>query len=277
MNDLHNSLIKVLCSTGIFTTYDLDYEHIFKFAPLIDVDGFEFLYYGGWHKQLKYITNRIKTMGIKTPVLHADKEIGTLVGDGNFSQQEKGLIKLKENCEIAKKLDCEIIVIHLWEVPNSDKYIDKNLEMLSEFCQTADDFDLSLAIETIPCKYYSPIDHVLKILTMDERCKFALDTEFLSHHNQLYLFLNNKAIMEKVVHIHIKDYDGALRDRNNRRKYLHPGEGHIDFNVFFKKLSVVKYSGYLSLEASTMDLNGEFRLNKVKKTLNLLNEYINQL
>jgi sugar phosphate isomerase/epimerase len=74
-------------------------------------------------------------------------------------------------------------------------------------------------------------------------------------HNQLGAALEADWLWRdnRVVHIHIKDYDGQTFYPDGRRRYLHPGEGRIDFNHFFHALRDRGYSGTISLEAPAFD------------------------
>ena len=117
----------------------------------------------------------------------------------------------------------------------------------------ADASGLLLAIETIPCSLGSPLENVHRALDRDHRCHVTLDTEFLARHGQLEASLDDDALWKHVAHIHVKDYADRLCDGDDRRRYLIPGEGNIDFDRVFGALRARRYEGALTLEVSAVD------------------------
>ena len=97
-----------------------------------------------------------------------------------------------------------------------------------------------------------PLSIIRRALDQDERCRVTLDTEFLASHNQLNEALDADWLWQddRVIHAHIKDYNGTMHTPDNRRQYLHPGEGELDFPNFFKRLKERGFTGSVSLEAS---------------------------
>src|SRR6266540_2084997 len=116
---------------------------------------------------------------------------------------------------------------------------------------------ITLAIETIPCSIGSPLENVGRALERDDRCRVTLDTEFLARHGQLDAALVDDSLWERVVHIHVKDCAGSLRDRDGTRRYLIAGEGMIDFNRVFDTLHRRAYEGALTLEVSAVTADGD--------------------
>jgi sugar phosphate isomerase/epimerase len=78
-----------------------------------------------------------------------------------------------------------------------------------------------------------------------------------------------------VVHAHIKDYNGTMHTPDNRRQYLHPGEGDIDFPTFFKRLRERGFAGNVSLEASVVGVDGSVDMGKLQGSLAKLRELAN--
>jgi len=140
----------------------------------------------------------------------------------------------------------------------------------------AEDFGLKLVLETIPCKYNDPLSNVYRALEREPGVLVALDTEFLALHNQLNMALQADWLWQhnRVCHIHIKDYDGNLYSTDNFRRYLHPGEGSIDFPKFFDALRLRSFSGNISLETSIVNHDGIRDIDKLKKSLSMLQEMI---
>jgi len=113
---------------------------------------------------------------------------------------------------------------------------------------------MELAIETIPCLKSTPLEVIQRVIERDSRCKVALDTEFLAIHGQIDQALNTPWLWSSGLtrHIHLKDYDGQQYTPEGYRRYLHPGEGKLDFARIFARLKQQQFSGNLSLEASVV-------------------------
>jgi sugar phosphate isomerase/epimerase len=75
-------------------------------------------------------------------------------------------------------------------------------------------------------------------------------------------------------HVHVKDYDGQLRTPEGRRRYLAPGEGHIDFAWFFGALAERGFRGSVSLEASAVGPDGGVDLDRLQTSLVALQRWI---
>jgi sugar phosphate isomerase/epimerase len=75
-------------------------------------------------------------------------------------------------------------------------------------------------------------------------------------------------------HVHLKDYDGMLWSREEGRRYLHPGQGRIDFPKVFRKLRHWEFSETMSLEASGMNREGVVDLVRVQQSLALLRRWM---
>ena len=89
------------------------------------------------------------------------------------------------DCRIARALGAELVVLHLWELPDGDRYLERNLERLPALLDIAEEHGLTLTVETIPCTVGNPVDNVRRACERDARCRVTLDTEFLAAHGQL--------------------------------------------------------------------------------------------
>jgi sugar phosphate isomerase/epimerase len=120
-------------------------------------------------------------------------------------------------------------------------------------------------METIPASLGSPLENVRRALEYDERCRATLDTEFLARDGQLDEALADDALWERVVHLHVKDYAGALRKGDGRRVYLIPGEGRIDFKSVFGALGRRRYERSLTLEISALTTVGHVDVQRFRQ------------
>jgi sugar phosphate isomerase/epimerase len=262
----------VLCSTGAFTRERSnfpDYRAILQYGPTLAVDGLELLFYHQWYDQFDQVAADLYATGLRFPVIHAEKSIGPALGSAEPEQQAEALRKLRENCRLGQQLGVELLVLHLWGLPGSDEQLERNLSLLGECLRIAADAGLAVAVETIPCLRADPLTNIRRTLEQDARARVALDTEFLALHGQLDEALASDWLWQegRVTHIHIKDYDGQMADASGHRRYLHPGEGQIDFSRFFDRLAQRGFAGTISLEASAVQPDGWIDLPRLHASL----------
>ncbi|HKF14242.1 MAG TPA: sugar phosphate isomerase/epimerase [Gaiellaceae bacterium] len=162
------------------------------------------------------------------------------------------------NCRTAAALGAKTLVLHLWELPNGDEQIERNLEELPSCLDTADAYNVSLAVETIVGSSGTSLANLRLALERDPRCGATLDTGFLAFHGQLAESISAEWLWtdKRVRHVHIKDFDGRLR-AGGRRRYLLPGEGALDLNAFLGGLVERGYGGAITVEASALSADGE--------------------
>ena len=196
------------------------------------------------------------------------------------------------NCWLGSRIGTRVLVLHLWGWPELDNNLDNNLERLRECIDIAARHGIELAIETIPCRRSDPLSNVHRAVQRDGRSRIALDTEFLAKHQQIEtVFLEHSIatggeqietvfttdwLWQKslVRHAHIKDYDGEGFSPDGRRRYLHPGEGGIDFARFFAGLKQHNFAGTISLEAPAIDQGGHVDLARLRASLASLRQMI---
>jgi sugar phosphate isomerase/epimerase len=173
---------------------------------------------------------------------------------------------------LAETLGAELVVLHLWDSPQSDAHLQRNLETLARCHEAASRAGVDLAVETLPSDHRTPLGNIRKVIDTDGRLAVALDTEFLALHGELTVALDAEWLWERRVvrHIHIKDFDGSLRDTNGRRRYLHPGEGDIDFAAVVRTLRRRTFTGTISLESSAVGPTGEVDVRRIEGSLSLL-------
>ncbi len=264
-------MIQLLCSTGTFSRFpDLtDYRSILTFGPELAVDGFELMFYPDWSAKLDQIAKELRTSGLKFPVIHAEKGIMPALISEKTDEVKQGWKWMQANCVLGELLDANLLIFHLWGFPTYDEELERNLYYLKDCIKIAGDYGLQLVVETVPCKYNDPLSNIRRALDQEPDMSIALDTEFLAMHNQLeavneadWLWQHNR-----INHIHIKDYDGSAYSTDNTRRYLHPGEGCINFLEFFEMLKLRNFSGNISLESSIVNQDGSKDIYKLKQSL----------
>ncbi len=263
--------MQLLCSTGAFSRYPdfTDYHAALRYGPQLDIDGLELMFYATWYDQIEAIAHTLQRSGLCFPVMHAEKNIGVTLGKLDIAERERGVQCLSENCRLASFLGTKILVLHLWGWPELDDHIDNNLALFSQCLDVAEQYNLMLAVETIPGRHADPLSNVQRAVKRDNRCRIALDTEFLAQANQLDEVFTTPWLWSPhyIQHTHIKDFGEHSFTPDGKRRYLHPGEGIINFAHFFDKLKQCNYDGYVCLESSAIDMNGLVDVKRLQKSL----------
>ena len=249
---------QVLCSTGTFVRWDTTptaYRAIVDYGPLLHSDGLEVMVYRSWYGHMDQIAPELAASDLQFPVVHAEKRISSTFTSGGGDEQ--AVQRLAKNCQFAQALGASLIVLHLWGLPESQEAIAHALDALPHFLDVATAYGVHLAVETIPSSVADPLTIIRQAVECDPRCLVALDTEFLAFHNQLEAALTATWLWQegRVQHVHIKDYDGQLVGPDNVRRYLHPGEGTIDFASVFTTLHQQRFDGTVSLELKRSPLD----------------------
>jgi sugar phosphate isomerase/epimerase len=274
-----NNPMQLLCSTGTFSRFpDLtDYRSILTYGLELEVDGFELMFYPEWSTEIEQIATALLKTQLRFPAIHAEKGIAPALVSSRSREREQGWQWMQSSCQLGKYLGANLLIFHLWGLPDSDEKIEQNLHLLYDCMKIAGDCGLKLLVETIPCKYNDPLSNIYLAIEQEPSVLVALDTEFLAMHNQLEASLEADWLWQhnRVLHIHIKDYDGKMYSADNVRRYLHPGEGDINFPKFFDALKLHHFSGYISLETSVVNQDGIRDIHKLKKSLSKLQEMLN--
>lgn len=254
-------MIRGLASTGLVNRFPdaAPHEAIVEWFPRLDVDGFELSIGRAWDAER--VAHDLGSAGLRFETAHADKRIGAEM----LEDPRAALAELERNCRLAAALGAAIVVLHLWELPIGDRRLEENVALLPACLDAADAAGTTLAVETIPTTIRSPVENVRLALERDERCRATLDTEFLARHGELDAALADDALWERVVHLHVKDYAGSLRDAHGNRTYLIPGEGTIDFDAVFETLRRRGYEGALTLEVSAVSTGGHVDVQRFRE------------
>ncbi|MBZ9635129.1 sugar phosphate isomerase/epimerase family protein [Clostridium sp. FP1] len=265
---------RVFCSTGVITEYPYqsDYKIILEDGQKLSADGLELVMYPNWYSEIETITDKLYKSGLKFPVIHADKDIGTLITELNTINHRNGIDILKLNCEVAKELNAKLMVLHLWGLPLSDDKFQNNIIAFEECLNIADKYGICLAVETVPCRKSDPISNLKKLVDVYPQTKVVLDLRMISYHDLLWKTFDTDWLWEKqcITHLHIHDYKGKAYSVDSLKNYLLPGDGEIDFICLFNKLKEVNFKGTLSLESKSLLEDGTVNFTEVNKCLNYL-------
>lgn len=265
---------QILASTGILTRgpEHTDHRSILEHAAKLGAAGFELQLHDAWYGQLDEVVEDLRSADLSFPAVHADKAIGAGLG-GDSDEADEALATLEVNCRAAAALGAQMLVLHLWELPTSDEAIERNLDRLPACLDTADAYDIVLAVETIQGTVGTALANIRLAVERDPRCRVTLDTEFLAFHGQLEASIGSDWLWAdgRVRHVHLKDFDGRLNDADGRR-YLLPGEGSLDLQGFLTGLVERGYGGAITLEASAVKENGELDEARVQQIAAVVQE-----
>ncbi|HEU0025919.1 MAG TPA: sugar phosphate isomerase/epimerase [Ktedonobacterales bacterium] len=268
--------MRILCSTGVFTRSSdpLSHEAILRYGPQLApfaVDGFEVIVYPRWYADLEQVARALRASGLAFPAIHVEKSVSGVFGSDQPNEREQGIARFERNCHFARQIGASVAVFHLWELPLSDTRLDANLGLLARCLDIAERHGLELAIETIPCASADPLTNVQRAIERDARSRIALDTEFLAMSDQLDVLFDAAWLWRAglVSHAHLKDFDGDS-PASERRRFLHPGDGSIDFIRFVRQLQAAGFDGALSLEARGIDAEGRVEVARIEASLRLM-------
>jgi len=265
--------IEFLYSTGIVVNRDVigDYTKLFDRIEKVDNSLLEFIVYRNWYDNMEDILRRLCNTGKRVPVFHSAK----MIGDNFYLSDKKELGKyydeFAKNCEYAVRLNSERIVLHLWEISNSDRNIENNILAAFKCSEIAKEHSLILSVETIPCEISTPISVLKMIREAGVDCGFTLDTKHLASHKEISRIKEDWLWDDSYpeLHFHIRDYVSEEMQYGS----LHPGEGNIDFQDMLKFVQNKGEHNYITLEASSVKWEGEMFLHKCDQSI----EYMKSL
>lgn len=262
----------ILCSTGALITRfnGRDPRLLFEILPRIEADGIEFMIYPSWDGQLDEVAKTmlaLKNGGVNIPVLHADKRIGELLsraGEGDF---EEALARFETGCRIAEELEAHTMVLHLWGGVGSDRHIDGNISVLGDYMRLAERHGVLLTVENVVCGGKTPLYHIKRIMREYPDARFTIDTKMAEFHRENPATLACGELWQgRAAHLHVNDYGGGVRDFSDLR-VLHPGDGHVDFGPFFEKVRGCGYSGFATVESTSVRPDGSIDYQKLNRSL----------
>jgi len=231
----------------------------------------EVIFYPAWYGRSEAIARDLVSHKVKCPVVHGEKGIARLWGSDDAETRSEGVKRFEENLRFAADIGAERMVLHLWERPEGDEILDRNLEFYSAALHQAQELGIALSAETIPTIVATPLTNIRTIADRFPRTEITFDTEFLAFHDEVEkaFSIDTLKSFPQLTHVHVKDYGGGLVSPEGVRYYLHPGEGQLDFESLFSNLRTCDYLGAITLEASGY-VDGVLDVEKVNKSLDYL-------
>ncbi|MBO4385162.1 MAG: sugar phosphate isomerase/epimerase [Clostridia bacterium] len=263
----------VLCSTGAMITKfnGRDPRLLREFFPRLEADGVEFMVYPSWDAVLDENIEAVRRIsldvGMRIPVLHMDKRIGELLSLGSDDEIREAGERFKNNLLIARRLGAELAVLHLWGGPASDHDIERNVSVLGDYLIEAERAGIILTVENVVCAVETPLAHLRRIMDTYPNALFTIDTKMAEFHRELPATLAEDRLWDgRTPHLHVNDYGGGVKDFTDLR-VLHMGDGHVDFKPFFEKIKAIDYSGWLTVESSSVFPDGRVDFIKLNRTI----------
>lgn len=249
----------ILCSTGALIGRPNGRNHklLAEFAPKLCCDGFELMIYDTWYEKMGEVVSDILQMGLKIPVVHAEKTLGQAISIGGEENMEKALTLFEINVKAAKELGAEKIVLHLWDGMPSDSAFENNIAAYPLLHDIAESYGVDLLVENVVCNVQSPMRRILQLQEIYPEIHFIFDTKMAAFHQELEeLYKEEHATLwNNIRHYHVNDYAGGYKEWS-KLKTLPIGTGNVDFEAFFAYIKRTGYHDTFTIEATAFDQEG---------------------
>lgn len=271
---------EILCSTGalIGKPNGRNYRMLEELSGQLFCDGFEFMMYSSWYDEAEEIAGYLQEVKLNIPVMHCEKHIGEAISRNGEGDLSEALWKFEKNCEVAQKIGAKKIVIHLWDGLISDQNFDNNLQGYKELAAIASRYRIDLLVENVVCNQKDPMTHWCELAERYPDIHFIYDTKMAAFHEQLPLIYEPayEWLWDEghIRHLHINDYNGGYMEWSELRA-LPIGEGHIDFEKFFRFIKEKNYTGDFTVEATAFDREtGEIDVAMLNRCFEKIRQYI---
>lgn len=254
-------------STGVYSQFPhyATPEAVADGMTRLPAEVYEVLLFGSW-SDMPAAARAIADAGRPVAVVHGEKRVGGLLGSAQPEERRRGQELVLTAIDVARVLGAPAVNIHLWDLPDSDRFLERNLQALDEILPEIWQSGVRLLVETIPCQADVPWRNVNRALDfVEQRARESgvrpasgqvlgvnLDLEFLSWHDGLRVALEECVPIwgDRLGNIHVKDHDGHPFDAEGRRRYVNPGDGHLDYPWIFGRLRDAGYHGPLMFEGN---------------------------
>ena len=271
--------MKILCSTGalIGRPNARNYKLLEDLAKQLSCDGFEFMMYSTWYEEVDEIKSYLQELQLYIPVMHCEKHIGESISKGGSEELAEAYRRFEINCDIAKSIGAEKIVIHLWDGLTSDANFQNNLNAYSYLNETAAKYGLDLLVENVVCNQENPMKHWCELKDKYPNIHFVFDTKMAAFHGQMELLYDTEYEWlwreRHICHYHVNDYGGGYMDWKNLRT-LPIGKGNIDFEKFFQYVKDIGYRGTFTVEATAFNQEGIVDIKMLNEQFQYIREQI---
>ena len=139
---------KILCSTGaIIGKPSVDnFTLLKKLSTELTCDGFEFIIefhmYEAGYEDVEEQKRLLKELDLCIPVVHCDKMVGEYISIGGEEKTTEAYRLFEINCDFAKDIGAEKLVLHLWGGRASDGQMQNNMDAYPRLKEIADRYGL---------------------------------------------------------------------------------------------------------------------------------------
>ena len=95
-----------------------------------------------WYEKRETLKAYLKEKAFYIPVVHCEKEIGELISKGGEDNPKKAYDEFEMDCDIAKTVGAERLVLHLWGGMASDANFQRNIDAYPYLNQKAKEYGL---------------------------------------------------------------------------------------------------------------------------------------
>ena len=271
---------QIFCSTGamIGRPNGRDYRLLKQFCPRLNCDGFEFILYRDWYRELDSLTSFLEELKLNIPVMHCEKSLAEHITRGGEEETAEAFRLFEINCRLAETIGARKMVLHLWNGPISDSNFGNNLRAWPRLKAAAETHGILLLVENVVCRK-DPMTHWNELREVDPDIRFVFDTKMADFHRQLeLLYAPEYAWLWQeghIAHYHVNDYGGGYMDWDNL-KVLRLGDGHIDFDRFFSFVRRTGYSGDFTLEGTGFDRDGKVDIDALNAEFDAARRYLDR-
>lgn len=268
----------ILCSTGalIGRPNNRDYTLLKDLAPKLSCDGFELMIYPDWYPRADKLISFTREIGINIPVIHCEKRIGELLSSGTSEDLKSAMQDFRLNCDIAKGVGAEKLVLHLWNGIVSDSHIENNISGYKYLREISDEYGLLLLTENVVCNVSDPMSNLHELYKKYPDAGFVFDTKMAAFHCQEELLYDdgNLWLQDNIKHYHVNDYGGGYKDWNNL-KVLPIGDGRIDFDKFFAYIKEKNHQNFtFTVESTAFDKTGVVHTDILNRCFDRIRSYL---
>lgn len=250
---------RILCSTGALLQYGGDYKKLGMISKQLLCDGYEFMMDSPYYSEADALKKYLRKIKLYIPVFHCEKSIGENISKGGEEKLNDAYNKFEINCDIAKSVGAEKMVVHLWDGRTSDSNFKNNLTAYFDLRRIAEKYGLDLLIENVVCNVENPMKHMCQLREKYPDVHFVFDTKMAAFHDQLNLLYEEEYEWlwreGHICHYHVNDYAGGYMDWENLRS-LPIGKGKINFARFFEFVNKTGYDGFFTVEATAHNEDG---------------------
>jgi sugar phosphate isomerase/epimerase len=167
---------------------------------------------------------------------------GLTFTDSNPEIRNKSIERIKEYLELAKLLDCAIILGSMnGNIKSNKKGKEHHLDCIKQCCNLASQENITILIEPLnryESDWLNTVDDTLEIIEQTEypNLKYLADT-FHMNIEEVDITESIKKAGKELGYVHLVD--------SNRQV---PGHGHVAFTSVLGALKHIGYDGYLSFE-----------------------------